>query len=101
MRLLTLERQGFELRGSALTWIFSVVNPTLPHSVRSSVGNTATPHGIKDVEEPLSTYKEARLQVMLGFRLWIVLFGVDHIKIPAFPKVVGAGHPLPFSGELE
>lgn len=59
------------------------------------------PHGIKDVEEPLSTHKEARLQVVLGFRLWIVLFGVDHVKIPGFPKVVGAVHPLLFSGELE
>lgn len=92
--------RGFNREGP-LTWIFSVVNPTLLHSVRSSVGNTATPHGIKAVEEPLSTNKEARLQVRLGFQLWIVLFGVDHIKIPAFPKVVGAGHPLPFSGELE
>lgn len=60
-----------------------------------------TPHGIKDVEEPLSTHKEARLQGVLGFQLWIVLFGVDHIKTPGFPKVMGAVHPLLFSGELE
>lgn len=80
---------------------FSVGNPTLPHSVRSSVGNTAKPRGIKEVEEPPSTHEEACLRVMLGFRLWVVLFGVGHIKILAFPKVVGAGRPLPFSGELE
>ena len=69
--------------------------------MRFSVGNTVTPHGIKDVKEPLSTHKEARLQGVLGFRLWIVLFGVDHIKTPCFPKVMGAVHPLLFSGELE
>lgn len=88
LRLLTLELHGFELCVSAHTWIFSVVNPIALHGLQFPVINILVLHGTADVQGPLSTHREGRLQVVLGaLTAWSMSFSSQLCKDTSSPQI--------------
>ena len=69
---------------------FSVVNPTALHGLQFSVISTLVLQGTVDVQGPLSTHEEGRLQVALGLlTTWGMLFSSQLCKDAGFPHTRG------------